>query len=220
MRLKVLVEQPFGVETVRGTVLFADLRGYTTLAERLDPAAVVALLDQFFTVLGQAVEDHEGAVFHLAGDSLMAGFGLADSGTAPVRRAIGASRAMVAAFAPVATSWAHQFGISTGIGVGVHVGPVAYAALGPASMRRATLIGDTVNVAARLCQRARAGEVLFSAGVAAALDRAAETDIVRLPSYTLRGRETPIEICCVPARERVVVEADAAKVAPQTVAAP
>ena len=211
MRLKLLAEEPFAVETVSGTVLFADLRGYTTLAERLDPAAVVGLLEEFFAILGQVVEDQDGVVFHLAGDSLMAGFGLGDGSATPVRNAIEASRAMVGAFAPVATEWARRVGITTGIGVGVHVGPVAHAALGPPTMRRVTLIGDTVNVAARLCQRARAGEVLFSAAVAAALDEVAATDVVTLPAYTLRGRAAPIQIYCVPARARLVLELDAPK---------
>ncbi len=202
MSITILEERPLGAQTVRGTVLFVDLRGYTTLAEGLSPDTVAALLEEFFSTLTPSVDRNGGTVFHLAGDSLMAGFGLADDSVAPVRAAIDASRAMIAAFQPVSINWERRLGIPTGIGVGVHVGNLAFVALGPPSLRRATLVGDTVNVAARLCQRARAGEVLFSAGVAASLDPAAAGDVIPLPALSLRGRASPVAIYCVPAPAR------------------
>ncbi len=155
MSVRILDERPLGVQTVRGTVLFVDLRGYTTLAEGLLPDAVAGLLEEFFTTLTPAVERHGGTVFHLAGDSLMAGFGLDEAGVAPVRAAVQASRTMIAAFQPVSARWEDRLGVPTGIGIGVHVGALAFVALGPPTLRRATLVGDTVNVASRLCQRAR-----------------------------------------------------------------
>ena len=209
MVVRILSEQPLGVQTVRGTVLFADLRGYTALAERLAPEAVVSLLDEFFDILAQAVGEHGGSVYHMAGDSVMAGFGLSEPGAVPVRAAVAAGRTMVASFTPVAAEWAQQVGVVTGVGIGVHAGDLALAPLGPPSMRRPTLIGDTVNVAARLCQRARAGEVLFSASVAEALERAAFDEVMKLPHLKLRGRAAPIQIFCVPARERLASAAAA-----------
>ena len=62
--------------TTHATVLFADLRGYTSLAERLAPARVVPLLDEFFAALAKATAAHGGTVFHMAGDGMMAGFGV------------------------------------------------------------------------------------------------------------------------------------------------
>jgi adenylate cyclase len=192
-------------KTVRGTVLFADLRGYTTIAERLNPPAVVALLEEFFAVLADAIGAHGGTVFHSAGDSLMAGFGLSEAGAAPIRAAVEASRHIISAFAPVSARWEHRHGVVTGVGAGVCVGDLVVAELGPAACRQRTLIGDTVNVAARLCQRARAGEVLLS--MSGPLDPALSKTMVALPAYTLRGREAPVRIYCVPARARLVVEA-------------
>ena len=213
MPVTILKERLLGTQTLRCTVLFADLRGYTTLAERLNPAAVVALLDEFFSMVAQAVESHGGTIFHLAGDSAMAGFGLADPGAGASRAAaeanraaINASRQMVAAFAQIAARWTSRFGVATGIGVGLHVGDLACAEIGPAAVRRRTLIGDTVNVAARLCERARAGEVLFSAGIAKGLGAALSTAMIALPDFTLRGREAPIAIFCIPARERLKLD--------------
>ena len=91
MSITILEERPLGAQTVRGTVLFVDLRGYTTLAEGLSPDTVAALLEEFFSTLTPSVDRNGGTVFHLAGDSLMAGFGLADDSVAPVRAAIGRS---------------------------------------------------------------------------------------------------------------------------------
>src|ERR1700721_1000973 len=70
----------FPVQTTRATVLFADMRGYTGLAEQLPPARVVPLLDEFFGVLASATEAYGGEVFHMAGDGMMAGFGVRDPG--------------------------------------------------------------------------------------------------------------------------------------------
>jgi adenylate cyclase len=206
MPVTILAERPSGAETVRGTVLFADLRGYTTLAERLRPVSVVALLEEFFSILADAIEARGGTVFHSAGDSIMAGFGLSDHGPEPVRSALEASRRIVAAFAPVSERWQHRVGVPTGVGVGLNVGEVAVTELGPTHFRRRTLIGDTVNVAARLCQRARAGEVLLSASVAESLDDPSVDGVIALPDFTVRGRGTPVRIYCVPARERIVLE--------------
>lgn len=192
-----------GTEPVRCTVLFADLRGFTTLAERLSAPRVVTLLEEFFSILAAAVERHGGAVFHLAGDSVMAGFGLADGAAGPVQATVAAARLMVASFAAVSPRWERSYGVATGIGVGVHVGDLVCAELGPASFRRRTLIGDTVNVAARLCQRARGGEILISASVVEALEASATKDVIALPDFVLRGRENPVRIFCVPAPTRL-----------------
>ena len=199
------------VEAVRGTVLFADIRGYTALAERLNPVAVVSLLEEFFAVLAGAVERQGGAIVHLAGDSMMAGFGLGDPGDEPTRAAVRAGRTMVESIILLSAQWERRHAVVAGIGVGVHVGAIVDTQLGPPSFRRRTLIGDTVNVAARLCERARAGEVLFSATVAAALaNRSPEPQagkgpvpFLQLPQFSLPGRNAPLDIWCVPAPKRL-----------------
>jgi adenylate cyclase len=205
MPVTIFGERPPGAETVRGTVLFADLRGYTTLAEQLRPVSVVALLEEFFAILAEAIVARGGTVFHSAGDSMMAGFGLSDHGAAPVRNAVDAGRRIVATFGPVSERWQQRLGVPTGVGVGLNVGEVALTEIGPVPYRRRTLIGDTVNVAARLCQRARAGEVLLSANILESLDTTAPSDLIALPDFTVRGRESPVRIFCVPARERIVL---------------
>ncbi len=199
--------------TARMTVLFADLRGYTGLAERLDPARLVPLLDEFFSVLARAVTSNGGTVFHMAGDGIMAGFGGDRAARDGARESLCAGHAMLQEFGDVAARWREELSIETGIGVGLHLGEVAKGVLGPPGQKATTLVGDTVNVAARLCSRARAGEVLLSCTVADALHIAGgerslyvgPIPVLHLPQFALRGRTAPLDIWCVPAMQRVAL---------------
>jgi adenylate cyclase len=196
-------------ETIHATVLFADMRGYTGLAERLRPALVISLLDEFFTVLARVTKAFGGEVFHMAGDEMMAGFGVRDPGRSGAFAALAAGNAMLQSFAPVAARWRNEFAVITGIGIGLHSGEVAMGSLGPPGKQVVTMIGDTANVAARLCGRARAGEVLFSGAIAAALGTnnggldIGATPFLQLPQFELRGRSELLDIWCVPALERL-----------------
>ncbi len=204
------VRPPAHVYAARAAVLFADLRGYTAMAERLPAISVVPLLDEFLGILAAAAEIHGGTVFHMAGDAIMAGFGVHDEQCSGAREALAAGHEMLQGFSPVAARWRSELNIEAGIGVGLHLGEVAVGVLGPPGRRTTTLVGDTVNVAARLCSRARAGEVLFSCTVAADFERnlsapgvnAGVMPFLQLPQFALRGRRGPIDIWCVPARER------------------
>lgn len=199
-------------QTASVTVLFADLRGYTGMAERLPAARVVPLLDEFYRALTSAVNACGGQVYHMAGDEIMAGFGTNGESDGGASSALAAGHAMLQGFAPIAERWRAELSIEAGIGVGLHLGEVAFGVMGPSRRRITTLVGDTVNVAARLCSRARAGEVLFSCAVASALGDSASASVtggtpafLQLPQFELRGRRGPIDIWCVPAPARLAL---------------
>jgi adenylate cyclase len=206
------VRPPSIPQTANVTVLFADLRGYTAIAERLPAARLVPLLEEFFQVLSEATDRYGGRIYHMAGDGIMAGFGVeADDGNGAAA-GLAAGHAMLKDFAPLAERWKIELSTDAGIGVGLHLGEVAFGSLGPARRKAATIVGDTVNVAARLCSRARAGEVLFSCTVAAALLNLADASnsmgispFLQLPQFELRGRRGPIDIWCVPAPARLAL---------------
>jgi adenylate cyclase len=198
------------VRTAQLTVLFADLRGYTGMVERLPAASVVPLLDEFFAALGGVADKFGGRVYHMAGDGIMVGFGLNAERSGGAAEAFAAGHAMLEVFGPVAERWRRELTVEAGIGIGLHLGEVAFGVLGPHKRKATTLVGDTVNVAARLCSRARAGEVLFSCTVASALSITADTkvgstSILQLPQFELRGRRGAIDIWCVPAPERIAL---------------
>jgi class 3 adenylate cyclase len=191
-----------GQARVSGTVLFADMRGFTAVAERLAPADVVPLLNEYFSMLSAVTRDHGGTVFHMAGDGLMAGFGLPLPADDASGRAVSAARGMIAGFGRLAADWKARLGIETGIGIGINAGDVIVGDVGAPERPSYTLIGDAVNVAARLVQRARAGEALFSLSVKQALDPAPQ-GIVELPPLVLRGRTRPVEIYCLESSTRL-----------------
>jgi adenylate cyclase len=140
--------------------LFADLRGYTRLSELMPVSSIVPMLNEFFTVLTAAAYDNEGTVFSMAGDSLLVGFNVPVPQPDATGRAVATGRAMIQRFAPVAARWQAEHGLSTGIGVGIESGEVVVGNVGAPSFMSYTIIGDPVNVAARLMQRAESNEIL------------------------------------------------------------
>ena len=185
--------------------MFADMRGFTGIAEKLGPAQVCELLNEFFSVLTAAAFRHDGTVFNMAGDSLMVGFGVPIAQPDGGARALAAAREMLSGFNELADHWRQRYGIETGLGIGINDGEVIAGNIGSNQYMNYTLIGDTVNVAARLSQRARAGEVLFSNALKVTLSDQVESGVsmLALPPLTLRGRINPIDIFCVPTDKRV-----------------
>ena len=190
---------------VNAAVMFADMRGFTGVAEKLTPAQVFELLNEFFASLTAAAFRHDGTVFNMSGDSLMVGFGVPIAQDDGGVRALRAAREMLSDFGMLAARWQRRYGIKTGLGIGINKGEVMAGNLGSEQYMNYTLIGDTVNVAARLSQRARAGEVLFSSALRVSLNDLVEstTPIMALPPLTLRGRSSPIDIFCVPTEKRI-----------------
>jgi len=180
-------------------VMFADMRGFTGISERLTPAEVVELLNEFFALLTDITFQYDGTVFNMAGDSLMVGFGVPVEQSDGAQRAILAAQLMLEKFSALADKWKARHDIETGLGIGINVGEVIAGNVGSPAYMNYTIIGDTVNVASRLGQRARAGEMLFSEAVKKSLD-ATGFDVVALalPPLVLRGRTNPIDIFCVP----------------------
>src|SRR5258706_15459000 len=122
------------------------------MAGRLPAARIVPLLDEFCRTLSIATETYGGSVFHMAGDGMMAGFGVyAEEDGNGAREALAAGHAMLQDFAPIAARWRGDLSIEAGIGVGVHLGGVAVGVLRPPPPRATTRGGDTGKLAARAC---------------------------------------------------------------------
>ena len=190
----------------RAVVLFADMRGFTAISERLTPQEVVLLLNEYFSLLTEITFQHDGTVFHMAGDCLMVGFGVPLEQADGPERAVRTAQEMLVRFGGLAQTWKARHDIETGLGIGINEGDVIAGNVGSSLYMNYTIIGDTVNVASRLSQRARAGEVLFSRAVKRSLDaRGLDTGALELPPITLRGRTSPIDIYCVPREKRLTL---------------
>lgn len=197
-------------ETMSATVLFADLHGYLRLAEIVPANQVVPMLGQFFGLLKSAVLQFGGQVYQIAQARMMAGFGVGDSSHTRTLEALAAARAIQETFHSLRTRWQHEFSIDTGVGIGIHRGDVAIGVFGPPGHEAPTLVGDAANVAALLCNRARAGEVLLSAVVNPSSNMARAVNVSRqsvpflhLPDLELRARSAPLDVWCVPAMVRL-----------------
>jgi len=185
-------------------VLFADLRGFSSISEQLEPQAVVPLLNEYFSLLTEITFRHEGTVFHMAGDGLMLAFGVPLVQADCAQRAVAAAREMLVGFGELARSWKERYAVEAGLGIGINEGEVVAGNIGSASYMSYTIIGDTVNIAERLCQRARAGEMLFSSALKRSLDaQGMDVGATALPPLQLRGRSHPIDIYCVPLTSRL-----------------
>jgi adenylate cyclase len=197
-----------GEARAHAVVLFADLRGFTGIAEQLDAQRVVPLLNEFFSLLTEITFKYDGTVFHMAGDCLMLGFGVPLEQADSARRAVSAAREMLASFGELSRSWRERYQVEAGLGIGINEGDVVAGNIGSSAYMNYTIIGDTVNIAARLCQRARAGEMLFSSSLKRSLDaHGLDVGATPLPPLQLRGRSHPIDIFCVPLATRMQLAA-------------
>ena len=153
-----------GAET-DGAMLFADIRGSTSLAERMSPGEYHALLDRYFAAATASVFKYDGFVDKFVGDELVALFFPLLTGERFVARAVAAAQDLLRA-----TGHEDPDGPWVPVGAGVHAGRAWFGIVGEGSHMELTAVGDAVNVAARLAAHAEAGEVLVSADAAALSD--------------------------------------------------
>jgi class 3 adenylate cyclase/predicted ATPase len=179
------------------TVLFADLSGYTAVAERMDPEAVKALVDRVLMRLGEEVERYGGTVDKYIGDNVMAIFGAPVAHEDDEERAVRAGLGMQDAMQEVNQDLPD--GIHFELRVGVNTGEVLAGAVG----QDYTVVGDTVNVAARLQSAARPGSVTVGERTMRASGGAVRYQ--ELDALELKGKSEP-----VPAWEAVEVRAQQA----------
>lgn len=144
------------------TVLFTDVRGFARLSEDCDPETAVAVLNGIFAELVQCVQHYQGYVDNFMGDGMMAVFADAtemfDHALRALRSAHLMHRRMVAFHdtSPLAADKPLE------IGIGVHTGNVVCGPIGAGPRQKVTIIGDTVNIASRLCDIACGGEIMIS----------------------------------------------------------
>lgn len=131
-------------------ILFADIRGFTTISEGKLPYDVVFLLNRYFRATGQAIEAAGGRLDKFIGDGVMAIFGLAAEPEAACRQALDAARRMALSLEDLNRTLAGDLDQPLRIGIGLHAGPTIVGEMGYARATQLTAIGDTVNTASRL----------------------------------------------------------------------
>jgi len=175
-------------------VLFADLRSFTSVAERKLPYDVVYLLNRYFEAVGGAIRTAGGVANQFTGDGVMALFGVTTSPDEACRGAIQGAAGMIESLDALSRSLAAELPAPLRLGIGIHVGPAVVGRMGFAEAAYLTAVGDTVHVAARLEELTKkyASELVISEAVAAR----AGIDVSGYPreELTLRNRSTPLAI--------------------------
>jgi adenylate cyclase len=168
------------------TVLFADVVGFTRLSEQLPPETIVAVLNEYFTFASELVHRHGGMVDKFIGDCVMAVWGVPHSKPDDAQRAVAAAEALRRWIDIGNRRWKQKYGVEVQLAMGVHTGPAVAGNVGSEKRMDYTVIGDTVNVAARLEASAAPGQILVSESTRQALGESAPLD--PLGERSLRGR--------------------------------
>jgi adenylate cyclase len=167
-------------------VLFADVRGYTSLSERLLPAEVTALMNRFYETASAALLPHGAILGQIAGDQVMGLFVPGLAGQAYPRKAVEAAAALLRAvgYGAAGGNWLD-------VGGGISSGEEFVGNVGGGGFKDFTALGDVTNTAARLQAAARGGEIIVDASTYSAAADAypgAERQLL-----ALKGKEAPVE---------------------------
>jgi adenylate cyclase len=176
-------------EEVEVTMMFIDIRGFTSFAERLSAAEVVAVLNRLFEKIVPIIHAHGGHVDKYVGDGLLAVYG------APRRQEYHADEALAASL-EIATAVEREFGDRLSIGIGLNSGRVIAGNVGGAGRLEFSVIGDAVNVAARIesATRETGDAILVSEHTDRLLSDAAGVSLEPRPPVRLKGKSEPVAL--------------------------
>lgn len=174
------------------TMLFADLRGFTALCDRLDPALTVAILNDYFRHMSGAIGRHHGHITELVGDGLLALFGAMETNPWQCRDAVQAALEMRLALADYNAKLAARSLPQLRFGIGIHCGEVIVGVMGAGELNKFTVTGDPINVASRV--EGLTGELgvdlLVTEEVRGALDD--QFRLKPMPPTRVKGKPEPI----------------------------
>lgn len=186
------------------SVLFIDIRGYTTMSERHGPEVVLGLLDRFYDTVSEAVFRHDGQVNKFMGDAVLALFGaLSEEGPDHALRAVRAAIEIQQEMMRFNDSdMVRQTGVRLNTGAGVNTGDATVGLVGRRRIRiEYTALGDAVNVASRLQTNASAGEIILAAdtlvglgGLEKLVAEYPNLEIRPAESLTVKGRVQPLQV--------------------------
>jgi adenylate cyclase len=167
------------------TVLFSDIRGFTSYAERVAPEIVVEMLNRLLQAQADVVGNFGGDIDKFVGDELMAVF---QGANAEARAVLCATRMVDAVHR------ARREGESLAVGVGISCGDVVYGPIGHEDRMDYTVIGDVVNTGARLCSAAAGDEIIVTETVRAAIGDLQDIAFDTAPPLAVKGKREPLRV--------------------------
>jgi adenylate cyclase len=179
------------------TVLFSDIRGFTTFSETREPEQVLEVLNRYHEEMTDAIMAHAGTLISFMGDGIMAVFGAPIEQDDHADRALAASKEMLEVRLPAVNEWMREreIGDEFQIGIGLNSGPVTAGNLGSSKRLEYTTIGDTVNTASRLEGMTKgSGHSLFVADSTRELLSSSDGELSYVDSMPVRGRAEEIKV--------------------------
>jgi adenylate cyclase len=183
---------PLGGERRPITILFSDIRGFTSMAESMGPDAIAQLLTEYFSEMVEIIFEHGGTLDKFVGDAVMALWGAPIAHADDPDRALRAAMAMQRGVSRLNEQWALAGRPEIGVGIGINYGEVFAGNIGSHRRLEYTVIGDAVNVANRLCAEAGPGEILVSEALCQVVKDHADYEY--LPAMALRGRTRSVQV--------------------------
>jgi len=174
------------------TVLFADIRGFTSISENENPEKVVGLLNHYFTAMTEIIFEHGGTLDKYIGDGLMALFGAPTATPDDAKNALNAAVAMQKRLVTLKAELAEQGFDRIAIGIGLHTGVATIGYIGSERRSEYTAIGDTVNLASRLESNTVGGQILISEATARAAGNI--FPMIRREPLTVKNRKQPVDL--------------------------
>lgn len=181
-----------GGDLREATVLFCDIRGFTSMSENLGPREVVEILNEYFELMVEQIFAFEGALDKFIGDEIMAVWGAHIPVGDHAYKAVCAAMGMQDAIDQLNALRVQRKMRTISAGVGINTGQLVAGYMGSNRAMNYTVIGDTVNVAARLCSAAGANEIIVSDAVAQALN--GRIALEPLPARALKGKSQSVEL--------------------------
>jgi adenylate cyclase len=174
------------------TIMFADVRGFTPLSEKLKPEEVVELLNEYFTNMTDIIFSHQGLLDKYIGDGLMALFGVAYAADEAPANAVKAAMDMQRKMVHLREGFYKKFDSQVSIGIGINTGTITVGYIGSNRRMEYTGIGDAVNLAARLESNTKPSQILVSSATHALLK--GEFPTRPLGKIMVKGKSEPQEV--------------------------
>jgi class 3 adenylate cyclase len=182
----------YAPERRTATMLFADLRGFTALCDRLDPAVAVDILNEYFRRMNAAITGHHGHINELVGDGLLALFGALENNPWQGRDSVLAALDMRAELARYNEELRAKSLPELRFGIGIHSGEVVAGVMGAGALNKFTVTGDPINVASRVegLTSVHKVDLLITEEVRSTLDD--QFRLRRMPAIQVKGKPQPI----------------------------
>ena len=174
------------------TILFSDIRGFTSMSEKLNPTEIVKLLNKYFKSMIDVVFKYNGTLDKIVGDELMVLYGVPLKADDDTHNAVKTAIKMFIALDKFNQKIVKEGYKPFKIGIGINKGKAVSGNIGSEQQMNYTVIGDTINLGARLCSHAKSGEILISKSVKDAIGD--NYNFKSIPSIEVKGKENAIDV--------------------------